>query len=143
MVELPDSPCGLSRVQQCEREWRCIECGCELRCFERVCVCRLASGNLINRRTAPGTCPQCGAEGSKPQQQHPLGWKAEKSRVGWSLVGCYQFKEVRPGERKALIFRINKPTAELYAQGRIYHRGNHRILQYVGGIRYRTARNGS
>ena len=22
-------PCGLSRVQQCEREWRCLECECE------------------------------------------------------------------------------------------------------------------
>nr|DAD84011.1 MAG TPA: hypothetical protein [Myoviridae sp. ct3Sw5] len=27
-VELPDSPCGLSRVQQCERGWRCIVCVC-------------------------------------------------------------------------------------------------------------------
>nr|DAJ01318.1 MAG TPA: Pestivirus NS2 peptidase [Caudoviricetes sp.] len=40
-----------------------------------------------NRRTVQGTCPQCGAEGGKPQQQHLYGWKAEKSRVGWSLVG--------------------------------------------------------
>nr|DAL76939.1 MAG TPA: hypothetical protein [Bacteriophage sp.] len=105
-VELPDSPCGLSRVQPCARVWRCVECECGLRCFEYVCVYRLASGNLINRRTAPGTCPRSGAEGSKPQQQHPLGWKAEKSRVGWSLVGCYQFEEVRSGERKALIFHV-------------------------------------
>ena len=28
-VELPDSPCGLSRVQQCECEWRRVECECE------------------------------------------------------------------------------------------------------------------
>ncbi|MCQ5023195.1 hypothetical protein, partial [Bacteroides thetaiotaomicron] len=61
---------------------------------------------LTNRRTAAGTCPRSGAEGSKPQQQHQKRWKAEKSRVGWSLVGCYQFKEVRPGERKALIFHV-------------------------------------
>nr|DAJ23854.1 MAG TPA: hypothetical protein [Caudoviricetes sp.]DAK20322.1 MAG TPA: hypothetical protein [Caudoviricetes sp.]DAM11342.1 MAG TPA: hypothetical protein [Caudoviricetes sp.] len=32
--------------------------------------------------------------------------KAEKSRVGWSLVGSSQLEEVRPGERKALIFRL-------------------------------------
>lgn len=32
--------------------------------------------------------------------------KAEKSRVGWSLVGSCQLEEVRPGERKALIFRL-------------------------------------
>nr|DAV95552.1 MAG TPA: hypothetical protein [Caudoviricetes sp.] len=25
----PNRPCGLSRVQQCEREWRCVECECE------------------------------------------------------------------------------------------------------------------
>nr|DAV85034.1 MAG TPA: hypothetical protein [Caudoviricetes sp.] len=34
-----------------------------------------------------GTCPRSGAEGSKPQHQHQKRWKAEKSRVGWSLVG--------------------------------------------------------
>ena len=28
-VEFPNSPCGLSRVQQCECEWRCVECECE------------------------------------------------------------------------------------------------------------------
>ena len=57
-----------------------------------------------NRRTARGTCPRSGAEGGKPQQQHPHGWKAEKSRVGWSLVGRQRLEEVRPGGRKAFIF---------------------------------------
>ena len=33
---------------------------------------------LINRRTAPGTCPQCGAEGDKPQQQR-MACSASKS----------------------------------------------------------------
>ncbi len=28
-VEPPSRPCGLSRVQQCECEWRCVECECE------------------------------------------------------------------------------------------------------------------
>ena len=28
-VEPPNRPCGLSRVQQREREWRCVECECE------------------------------------------------------------------------------------------------------------------
>ncbi len=29
----PQQPCGLSRVQRCERAWRCIECACESRCL--------------------------------------------------------------------------------------------------------------
>nr|DAU35608.1 MAG TPA: hypothetical protein [Caudoviricetes sp.] len=29
MVEFPIRPCGLSRVQQCELEWRCVVCECE------------------------------------------------------------------------------------------------------------------
>nr|DAL70308.1 MAG TPA: hypothetical protein [Caudoviricetes sp.] len=28
-VEPPNRPRGLSRVQQCECEWRCVECECE------------------------------------------------------------------------------------------------------------------
>ncbi|UVP10425.1 hypothetical protein NXW19_20125 [Bacteroides ovatus] len=47
----------------------------------------------INRRTTMGTCPQCRAEGGKPQQKQffPMlqelecfgkYWKAEKSSVG-------------------------------------------------------------
>ena len=124
-VEFPNSPCGLSRVLLCECEWRCVECGCGLRCFVCVCECRLASGNLTNRRTAAGTCPRSGAEGSKPQQQHQKRWKAEKSRVGWSLVGCYQFEPVSYQQKK----RNNK---EKIADRRYIFRGRQGQIQNQG-----------
>ena len=61
-VEPPNRPCGLSRVQQCECEWRCVECECEQRCFEHEHECRLASGNqtigVQHRGRVPGAVPR-------------------------------------------------------------------------------------
>nr|DAF21083.1 MAG TPA: hypothetical protein [Caudoviricetes sp.] len=68
-VELPNRPCGLSRVQQCECEWRRIECECEQRCIELELEYRLASGNLTIGVQHRGRVPYRGAEGSKPQQK--------------------------------------------------------------------------
>ena len=59
--------------------------------------------------------------------------KAEKSSVGWSLVGSCQLEEVRPGERKALIF-YKQSEKDSYAQRRIYHGGGDGLRQYVGGV---------
>lgn len=58
---------------------------------------RLANNqNKFNRRTTPGTCPQCRAEGNKPQQQQPNGWKAEKLN-GWVEFGrSYDSKNLDP-----------------------------------------------
>ncbi len=54
--------------------------------------------NKSNRRTTPGTCPQCRAEGNKPQQQQPIGWKAEKLNGRVEFGRSYRFEELRPKE---------------------------------------------
>ena len=60
---------------------------------------RLANNqNKFNRRTTPGTCPQCRAEGNKPQQQQPIGWKAEKLNGRVEFGRSLRLEELRPKE---------------------------------------------
>lgn len=102
-------PRGLSRVQQCEREWRCLVCECEQRCLECEHECRLAPGNLANRRTTMGTCPRCSAEGNEPQQKHldeVESWNIKCRAMEFGRSATIRRSLAR--ERKALIFHTEK-----------------------------------
>lgn len=79
-------PCGLSRVQQRECEWRGIERECEQRCFECERECRLAPGQLLigvhHRGRVPIEVPRAPGLGNSAYRMRKAGTSSVRVRFG-------------------------------------------------------------
>lgn len=91
---------------------------------------RLANNqNKFNRRTTPGTCPHRRAEGNKPQQQQPIGWKAEKLNGRAEFGRSSRLEELRPKEgNMAVVDRHLKKRFIRTTSASIEGRGMHDLM---------------